>query len=71
MFEENVEVGTHILQHLDLLLQELLLLLNLGLDVFQEQVLRLPSLLQHTQQRIVEVVNGANLVDLHSHLFAF
>lgn len=71
VLEENVEVGAHILQHLDLLLQELLLLLDLGLDVVQKQILRLPSLLENAQQTIVEVVDGANLVHLYSHLFAF
>jgi hypothetical protein len=27
--------------------------------------------LEHAKQAIVEVVDGANLVHLHSHLFAF
>lgn len=71
VLQENVEVGAHILQHLDLLPQELLLLLDLRLDVLQEQVLRLLPLLEHAKQAIVEVVDGANLVHLHSHLFAF
>jgi hypothetical protein len=71
VLEEYVEVGAHILQHLDLLLQELLLLLDLRLDVVKEQVLRLLSLLENAKQTIVEVVDGADLVHLHSHLLAF
>ena len=71
VLKENVEVGAHILQHLDLLLQELLLLLDLCLDVVQEQVLRLLPLLEDAKQTIVEVVDGADLAHLHSHLFAF
>lgn len=71
VLKEYVEVGAHILEHLDLLPQELLLLLNLGLDVVQEQVLRLLPLLQHAKHAIVEVVDGADLGHLNSHLFAF
>jgi len=71
VLKENVEVGAHILQHLDLLLQELLLLLDLCLDIVQEQVLRLLPLCEYDNKTILEVVNGANLVHLYSHLFAF
>ena len=71
VLKENVEVGAHIFQHLDLLPQELLLLLDLRLDVVQEQVLRLLPLLEDAKQTIVEVVDCADLAHLHSHLFAF
>jgi hypothetical protein len=71
LLKENIEVCAHILQNLDLLLQELLLLLNLCFNFVQEQVLRLLPLCEYDNKTILEVVNGANLVHLYSHLFAF
>lgn len=71
VFDQNVEVVAHILQHFDLLLKELLLLLDFCLDVFKEYILGFPTLLKNSKQGIVEVVDGANFVNLNSHLCAF
>lgn len=71
VFDQNVKVVAHILQQFDLLPEELVLLLDFGLDIFQEHILGFPTLLKNSNQGIVEVVEGANLVNLNSHLCAF
>lgn len=68
VLNQRIEVVVHVLQGRDLLREEALLLLHVGLYLLQQHVLSLALVLQHLGEGEVELLNVANLGHLDLEL---